>query len=279
MSQNGISLPAPDNSLYPFQQGSKNTRIQASSEYSIKIVDFTYPDFPIYVNYTKPLITILIEGPEAAYVDVEIDYSKNKNDWKTVRLNQSKKISETKYYYYGTFGPFEKVGEYYMVIKASQYLDTLASIYTRFHVESVVGLLFTNFNYTIETSTDDKFYSWVYITIVGQDLDAKTVKVNSTHKEVEGKKMDNIPTNNRTFRALIGALPSTTQVPLIFSANTTDGRTFNNTLYFLKVGTVYPEESFLTSKLPAILAVVSVMGIISFNYFQNKRKPPEKFEK
>ena len=251
--------------------------INETSDYKMKIYDFSHYNLPIYVNYTTVNMQVEFETEETSLVDIELHYSPDGIIWETVEMIFDRELTDNSSIYQVTFGPFSEVGIYYVQVNATIGSTLLAQVSTQIIVEDVNGLVFVDFDYQISPLENGTQYINVQISVLGENLDNTTLQA-----------IFNQPTDNETivtmkeingsilrFNATVGPVDEWDEnVQIIFKANTTGGENYESAIFlFTKSPPIYPED-FWRQKFPAIAVGVFAVVAMGTIFIIARRKAP-----
>jgi len=254
---------------------------ETSSTHDLKIYEFTHYNKPIYANYTTANITMLFQSPEVNSSDVSAHYSVNGINWTTIILTKTETLSETRVLFKGTLGPFLKSGEYQLKINATESNTEYDSVFYRFDVLKIRGIIFVDLSYRVKEQSDQSQQIDVSINVLGDDIKIGSVYVSTDQQEEDENpyKLNYVDGSNFTYFATIG--PTNTWQKIIratFFANTSDDIKYVNSNFIILKQTVYVPEKFWTSKFPAIIFGAIVMGAMTTVFIMNRRRGPKKYD-
>lgn len=253
-----------------------------STEHKLRLIELSHFNKPIYINYSEIDVLVRLESPEVDLADVHLHYSQDLINWSTVELTKTEELTDNSSLYGTTFGPFQNVGNYYVLINAtrgiSQLLDTLNFIIT---VEDVTEVMFVDFAYKITELENGSQILNAQISVLGENINSNTVEIifDQPEETNTSKIMEAISGSNYRYNITIYQIEEWQElVKVTFKANTTTGTQYiNDDYYFTKAKPRFP-ENFLTSRLPAILAGLGAVAAMATIFILAKRKPPKKFD-
>lgn len=262
------------------QTSTNSDTLESASEHLLTLFDNSHYNRPIYANYTILNLTLLFQSPEInSSSHVYVHYSHNMVNWTSLELPKTDHLTRYSAFYVITLGPFLYDCEYFIKFNATQGSTELASGYLRILVEKVEGIIFVDFSYRVKTQSDNSQLADISIIVLGADIKLGSVYVASD-QQLEGEgpvKMNLDPDTNHTYKATIGPINSWNDfIKLSFNASTSDDTLFTNTNYFIYKEKTNQPEGFWTSKFPAILIGVIVMGAMTTIFVMAKRRPPRR---
>ena len=255
---------------------------QSSSEHNLLMFENSHYYQPIYVNYSVLDLSFLLLGSQAnVSTHVYVHYSQNQVDWTTIEFVDLESISETSALFQGLVGPFNKTGEYYLLMNATRGTGTeLARSYYRINVVSVQGLLFIDLTYNVRVLNTTEQFADLYINILG---DVKNTTVEASFNQQDNDEEPYLLTpyqgSKWKYNLTIGPINKWDNfVQITFSANTTSGTMYTNTDFFFYKDYARIKEDFWRSKFPAIVIGVGIVIAISVIFMLSRRGPPRSFD-
>jgi len=255
---------------------------QSSSDHNLLMFENSHYYQPIYVNYSVLDLSFLLLGPQAnVSTRVYVHYSQNQADWTTIEFVDLVSISETSALFQGLVGPFNKTGEYYLIMNATRGTVTeLARSYYRINVVSVQGLLFIDLTYNVRVlNTTDQFAD-LYINILG-DVKNSTVEASFDQQDNDEEPYLLTPYQGSKWKYNLTIGPINTWdnfVQITFTANTTSGTMYTNTDFFFYKDYARIKEDFWRSTFPAIIIGGGILIAISVIFILSRRGPPRSFD-
>ncbi|TET29886.1 MAG: hypothetical protein E3J70_05870 [Candidatus Heimdallarchaeota archaeon] len=255
---------------------------QSSSDHNLLMFENSHYYQPIYVNYSVLDLSFLLLGPQAnVSTRVYVHYSQNQADWTTIEFVDLVSISETSALFQGLVGPFNKTGEYYLIMNATRGTVTeLARSYYRINVVSVQGLLFIDLTYNVRVlNTTDQFAD-LYINILG-DVKNSTVEASFDQQDNDEEPYLLTPYQGSKWKYNLTIGPINTWdnfVQITFTANTTSGTMYTNTDFFFYKDYARIKEDFWRSTFPAIIIGGGILIAISVIFIFSRRGPPRSFD-
>jgi len=255
---------------------------KSSSDHLLLLFEYSHYYQPIYVNYSVLDFSILLLGPQAnVSTRVSVHYSQNQLDWTTIEFADLESISDTSALFQGSVGPFNKTGEYYLIMNATRGTVTeLARSYYRINVVSVQGLLFIDFTYNVRVLNTSEQFADLYINILG-DVRNTTVEaaIDQQDDDEEPYLLTPYLGSNQKYNVTIGPINRWDNfVQITFTANTTSGPMYTNADFFFYKEYAQIKEDFWRSKFPAIMIGSGVIIAISVIFILSKRGPPRSFD-
>lgn len=258
------------------------TYLQSSSEHNLLMFENSHYYQPIYVNYSVLDLSFLLLGPQAnVSTHVYVHFSQNQVDWTTIEFVDLESISETSALFQGLVGPFNKTGEYYLIMNATRGTGTeLARSYYRINVVSVQGLLFIDLTYNIRVLNTTEQFADLYINILG-DVKNTTVKASFDQQDNDEEPYLLTPYQGSKWKynLTIGPINKWDNfVQITFTANTTSGTMYTNTAFFFYKDYARIKEDFWRSTFPAIIIGGGIVIAISVIFILSRRGPPRSFD-
>ncbi len=255
---------------------------ESSSEHQLLLYKYSHFYQPIYVNYSVLDLSFLLLGPQAnVSTRVSVHYSQNQVNWTTIEFVDLESISSTSALFQGLVGPFNKTGEYYLIMNATRGTVTeLARAYYRINVVSVQGLLFLDLTYKVRVLNTTEQFADLYINILG---DVRNTTVEASFDQQENDEEPYLLTpyqgSNQKYNLTIGPINTWDNfVQITFSANTTSGTKYTNTDFFFFKDYARIKEDFWRSKFPAIIIGGGAVIAISVIFILSRRGPPRTFD-
>jgi len=272
-----VTPKAVSQTLFP-----KKTTTKDAENHSLQLFEFSHYNRIIYANYSVISFVVLFEGPEVNISSVYAHYSlEGAGNWTTIELSRTRTVSEYRALYAGTLGPFPRAGNYFLKINATRLSVEHASLNLLFEVVKPTGIVFLDFSYSVNVDAEDNQYADIQIHLIGEDILPETVYVVPELKgmTVNKTKLTLVVGTNHTF---VGKLSPITlwadKVRLTFQANTSTGKQYTCSNYFLLKGRIVIQENFLRSKLPAIIISAVIMISMTIVFIMARRKPPRTFQ-
>lgn len=255
---------------------------ESSSDHLLLLYEFSHYYQPIYVNYSVLDLSFLLLGPQAnVSTRVYVHYSQNQVDWTTVEFTDLDSISTTSAKFQGLVGPFNKTGEYYLIMNATRGTVTeLARSYYRINVVSVQGLLFIDLTYNVRVLNTTEQFTDLYINILG-DVKNDTVEASFDQQENDEEPYLLTPYlgSNQKYNLTIGPINTWDNfVQITFTANTTSGSMFTNTDLFFYKDQARIKEDFWRSKFPALIIGGGAVIAVSVYFAISRRGPTRSFD-
>ncbi len=255
---------------------------ESSSEHLLLLFEYSHSYQPIYVNYSVLDLSFLLLGPQAnVSTRVYVHSSQNQVDWTTTEFVDLESISATSALFQGLVGPFNKTGEYYLIMNATRGTITeLARLYYRINVVSVQGLLFVDLTYNVRVLNTTEQYADLCINILG---DVKNTTVEASFDQQDNEEEPYLLTpylgSNQKYNLTIGPINKWDNfVQIFFSANTTSGTMFTNTDFFFFKDHARIKEDFWRSKFPAIIIGGGIVIAVSVIFTLSRRGPRRSFD-
>ncbi|MCK5046803.1 MAG: hypothetical protein KAS22_09505 [Candidatus Heimdallarchaeota archaeon] len=255
---------------------------QSSSDHNLLMFENSHYHQPIYVNYSVLDLSFLLLGPQAnVSARVYVHYSQNQADWTTIEFVDLVSISETSALFQGLVGPFNKTGEYYLIMNATRGTVTeLARSYYRINVVSVQGLLFIDLTYNVRVLNTTEQFADLYINILGN---VKNTTVEASFDQQDNDEEPYLLTpfqvSKCKYNLTIGPINKWDNfVQIIFTANTTSGTMYTNTDLFFYKDYAKIKEDFWRSTFPAIIIGGGIVIAISVVFILSRRGPPRSFD-
>ncbi len=255
---------------------------ESSSDHHLLLYEFSHFYQPIYVNYSVLDLSFLLLGPQAnVSTRVYVHYSQNQVDWTTVEFADLESISTTSAMFQGLVGPFNKTGEYYLIMNATRGTVTeLARSYYRINVVSVQGLLFIDLTYNVRVLNTTEQFADLCINILG-DVKNTTVEASFDQQDTDEEPYLLTPYlgSNQKYNLTIGPINKWDNfVQISLSANTTSGTMYTNTDFFFYKDYARIKEDFWRGKFPAIMIGGGVVIAVSIIFILSRRGPPRTFD-
>lgn len=256
--------------------------LETSSDHLLLMYDSSHHYKPIYVNYSVLDLSFLLLGPQAnVSTHVYVHYSQNQVDWVTVEFVDLTSISATSAMFQGSVGPFNKTGEYYLVINATRGASTeLARTYYRINVVAVQGLIFVDLLVNVQVLNTSEQFADLYINVLG---DVKNTTVEAFFDQQDESEEPYLLTpyqgSNQKYNLTIGSINRWDNfVQITFTANTTSDTMYSNTDFFFYKDDARIKEDFWRSKFPAIMIGGGLIIAVSVIFVLSKRGPTREFD-
>ena len=256
-----------------------NNTITTDAAHQLVLLENSHQDKPIYENYSVISLSFQFLSEEADSADLFVHITTDFINWVTVEFTDKEELAENNYLFKGTIGPFENAGTYYLKANASEGIFFYDEVFTQFEVEAVSGVVFLDFDYTLETQDDETMDIEIFISVIGNNLNYTKVSLTTDQHSADDELIKLNYMGNSEYNITIEAIESwPAVVHLTFIANTTIDVMYTSTDFYILKDTPVEPEDFLTSKLPAILVGAVVFIAISIIFIMAKRKPPRSFE-
>lgn len=255
---------------------------ESSSDHHLLLYENSHYFRPIYVNYSVLDLSFLLLGPQAnVSTRVYVHYSQDQVDWTTIEFVDLESISTTSAMFQGLVGPFNRTGEYFLMMNATRGTVTeLARSYYRINVVSVQGLLFIDLTYNVRVLNTTEQFADLYINILG---DVKNTTVEASFEQQENDEEPYLLTpylgSNQKYNLTIGPINTWDNfVQITFTANSTSGTMYTNTDFFFYKDYAQIKEDFWRSKFPAIIIGGGAVIAVSVIFALSRRGPSRSFD-
>lgn len=254
-------------------------KINAEGNHKLTLFEYSHFNRPIYPNYTKVDLAVVLEGDENDISDIELYYSQNRINWTTKTFTQIKTLSENATLFEVSIGPFVESGMYSIKINATRGSLEHATIFFTMYVEEITGLVFLDFDHQLVELENETELVNLQVSVIGNHLINDSVRVVVDQIDYNSTTMELIDGSTNRYNATMGSIMHwESYVHVTFIGSTTLGKEYNNSNFLFHKDPPRFDEPFLTSLLPAILVGVLAFGSMSAIFVMAKRRAPKKFD-